>query len=147
MQNEKVLKMTSHRISILSFLLSLLIVSCSFDPQRSAENASVSSDSTSAPSDTVYDEWGAPAPPPEMKGDGSSLFAERNNSVDINVESPEATPQSSGPQDDVISNWINNRSQQVPVASRPSTPRQNPPARIPERRQPTSNTFAPSEIS
>ncbi len=132
------IRRTNH---ILTILLSMLIVGCNSNPERESENASVSSDSAYASPDTVYDEWGNPAPPPEMKGDGSSLFSERHGSVDINVENLDAGTQSSGAQDDVISNWINSQSSQSPVASRPSTPRQEPVTRIPERRQPTSNTY------
>lgn len=37
----------------------------------------VSQQNTTNESDSIVDEWGEPAPPPEMGGDGSSLFQER----------------------------------------------------------------------
>ena len=37
----------------------------------------VNQQNTTNETDSIVDEWGEPAPPPEMGGDGSSLFQER----------------------------------------------------------------------
>ncbi len=99
------IKRTYITLTILSFLI---IFGCNSSPKHSNEDASISSDSTGMSNDST-NEWGAPTPPPEVEGDGSSLFSERNNKVDIDASSLE-NPANSSNNYDVISNWINNQS-------------------------------------
>ena len=128
-------------ISILSFALLVMMVSC-----KKSKPTKESGEDTSGGSSIVYEQnrdsftsdWGAPSPPPDVEGDGSSLFSERQNKIDVNGEGVSDYDNTSNPgaQTDVISNWINNRStnsNSSPTPS-PSTPSPRPQ----QRRQPSS---------
>ena len=128
-------------INIFSLLLLVILVSCN-KKKPNKESGEDLTDGTQIVyehgTDSLNSGWGAPSPPPEVEGDGSSLFTERTrNNMDINGEGVSDLDKvtNQGPQNDVISNWINNRPNNS--NNSPSTP-SSPSSRPQQRRQQSS---------
>lgn len=114
-------------------LASLMTMSCKEEKRESGEDSSAHDSFKSQQNDSTYDEWGQPSPPPDVDGDGSSLFAERNKKiVDVELIDDEDSKSDNNDRlfeyDDVIKDRINNSTSYSPIQNTSShtTPKNQP---------------------
>lgn len=105
----------------------LMAISCKEEKRESGEDSSAHDSFKPQQNDSTYDEWGEPAPPPDVDGDGSSLFAERKKKiVDVELIDDEDAKSDNNDRlfeyDDVIRNRINNSTSYTPVQNTTSRP-------------------------